>query len=596
MSRTWIASLVVVSSLAGTALKGAERPALEPVEKKFGPPVLWVPGPKAPPVINGTLDDPCWKDARRVTLGFSTGAWWDVPTQKTEARVLADARGVYFAVRCFEAEPKRMVTKGAARKGMVVGADAVEIFLDPDRWRKRYDYFHMIVTPDGKVYRGRGLEPDAWKAAPTVKVGKFDRGWTVEAAVPLEALGLKAGAIPRVWGLNICRQRPELAADMPKAARDAGNKRFDPPMWKLDKPDDYRLAEYTCWAPTYADFCGWPFYSDSRPFHLSERFGHAVLEVGTQDVKPPARLFEVLFRADFDDGKVGPFKDAALADDNFRGPGKCLTFAKGKNRIQFTRPLEDLDDVTILFTCKLDPQRLPVQHVSLTGRAPDGIWCGAERYEIFLPQEEAASRTKFLEEYHKKLYGDGPFRLYDTHADMVRWKPCGGVRKGPGPWAMVEGFFAEPSGGQVRWPGKEWVIVRIRPGLFRRAPQPKQGQKLVPPSQNYPDGLTLGASPRDGFRLDDVVIFRGTDTEPPERVRGVKLRRTGDDVEVSWERAKDNTLTAFYRIYAGKKLVAESHRLKATLKASAVGDAGLTVVAVDLYGNVGLPSVAARIR
>jgi hypothetical protein len=55
-------------------------------------------------------------------------------------------------------------------------------------------------------------------------------------------------------------------------------------------------------------------------------------------------------------------------------------------------------------------------------------------------------------------------------------------------------------------------------------------------------------------------------------------------------RARDNTLTAFYRIYAGKKLVAESVQLKARLKAAAVGEAPLTIVAVDLYGNVSAPS------
>jgi hypothetical protein len=160
---------------------------------------------------------------------------------------------------------------------------------------------------------------------------------------------------------------------------------------------------------------------------------------------------------------------------------------------------------------------------------------------------------------------------------------------------VVEGYFAEPSGGQVRWPGQDWVIVRIKPALFRRAPQPKQGQKLVPLAQNYPDGLTLGASPRDGFRLDDVVVFRGADVEPPERVRGVTVRRDGDDLEVSWERARDNTLTAFYRVYAGQKLVVESHRLTARLRATAVGDAALTVVAVDLYGNTAAPSAPAAV-
>src|SRR5262245_25220683 len=181
MSRTWITCLVIASTLAATELQGAETPVLAEVEKRFGPPVLWVPKPKAPPVIDGKLDDPCWKDARPIALGFSTGAWWTAPSQKTEARVLADDRAVYFAVRCFEAEPERIVASGTPRKGMIVGADAVEFFLDPGRHRQRHDYFHLIVAPNGAVYRGRGLEPDAWKATPTVKVGKFDCGWTVEA-------------------------------------------------------------------------------------------------------------------------------------------------------------------------------------------------------------------------------------------------------------------------------------------------------------------------------------------------------------------------------------------------------------------------------
>jgi hypothetical protein len=583
-----MSSLVVACTLAITAA-AAEDTTLAEVEKRFGPPVLWVPTPPAPPEIDGKLDDPCWKDARPVVLGFSTGAWWDAPSQKTEARVLADRAAVYFAGHCYESEPERVVGTGALRKGMVVGADAVEFFLDPGRRRQRYDYVHLIVTANGTLHRGRGLEPDSQKTTAKVKVGKFERGWTVEASVPLSELGVKPDAVPRIWGLNICRQRPELAADMPKAARAAGNKRFDPPMWKLDAPDKYRLHEYTSWAPTYADFCGWPFYSDSRPFHLTERFGHAVLQVGIQDVAPPPRLFDLLFKSDFDDGATGPFQNAALADDNFRGPGKSLTIAPGKDRLQFARALTDLDDVTILFACKLKAQNLPVQHVSVTGRAPDGIWCGAERYEIFLPPEQAAARSKFLEEYHKEKYGGGPFALYDTHADMVRWKPCGWARKGPGPWSWVEGYFAEPSGGQVRWPGSDWVIVRIRPGLFRRAPQPKQGQRLVPLAQNYPDGLTIAASPRDGFRLDDLIVFRGADVEPPEQVRGVQLRREGDEVVISWQRAKDNTLTAFYRIHAGSKLLAESHQLTARVRGTAVAGP-ITVVAVDLYGNAGRPS------
>lgn len=572
------------------ALGSAEQPAMQLLEKRFGGPVVRVPQPRTPPLLDGDLTEAVWQEATPVLLGHANGAWWDKPSQKTEARILADEKALYFAVRCFESEPERLVPSGDLRKGMILKADAVEFFLDPGHGEQRFGYFHVIVTQGGTIYTARGLEPDGWKGAVTAKVGKFDGGWTVEAAVPLQELGLKAGGIPKVWGLNVCRQRPELAFDMPQAARAAGNTRYDPPMWKLDEPEKYRLAEYTCWSPTLAEFSGWPFYADSRPFHYAERFGHALLEVGTQEVKPPAKVFEVLFQSDFDDGKLDGFKHGVLVDDNFRGPGKALTFADGQNTLALTQPLADLDDVTLLFALKLKEQRLPVQHLSLTALAPDGIWCGAERYEFFLTPAEAESRTKFLQDYHTEKYGAGPFALYDTHADMVRWKPCGRVRPGPGPWAMVEGYFAEPSGGQVRWPGQDWVIVRIRLSVFRRAPQPKQGQRLVPREQNYPNGLLLRANPRDGLRIDDLVIFRGADVEPPAPVAGIQLERQGDEVTVTWNKSRDNTLTAFYRLYAGEKLLLETHRLSAQVPAASVTEATLRLVAVDLYGNASAPA------
>jgi hypothetical protein len=238
----------------------------------------------------------------------------------------------------------------------------------------------------------------------------------------------------------------------------------------------------------------------------------------------------------------------------------------------------------------LHPQRLFV-----IGQAPDGRDCGPERYEFFLTPEAAEARTSMIETAHRKQFGGGTFELYDTHADMLRWKPCGRVKPGPGPWKMVEGFFAEPSACQVRWPGDDWVIVRLRLGTFRRTPGPNMGQRPVPREQNYPDGLILRAEPQTDVRLDDVVIYRGIDREPPERMVGVVAERRGDRLVVSWNRARDNTLTAYYRVYAGEKLLAETHQLTVQVRAVDVGDAALTAVAVDLDGNASLPE-AVEIR
>jgi hypothetical protein len=304
-------------------------------------------------------------------------------------------------------------------------------------------------------------------------------------------------------------------------------------------------------------------------------------------------------RSDFDDGKLGPFEGAAITADNFRGPGKSMTFADGKSSIRLAQALEDVEDVTLVMAYRgmTYGEKLLAgggQHLRISGEAPDGRTCGAERYEIFMQPELARKRTQLLDQGHRDEYKHGPFELYDTHADMVRWKPVGRAIKGPGGWDMVEGYFAEPSPTQVRWTGGDWAIVRIRLSTFRRTPGPNQGQRLVPREQGYPKGLALAANPKDNIRFDDIVLYRGADGEAPEQVTNVKLQRQGDQVEVTWNKARDNTLTACYRIYAGKKLLKETPELTAKLPAGDVGEEGVSIVAVDLEGNASLPSAAAR--
>src|SRR5262249_722235 len=147
------------------SLHAAEAPDLKSFEKQFGKPALLVTKPKTPPVIDGQLDDSCWKEATPITLGYTAGMWWEPPTQKTQARVLDDDEANCFAVRCYESDPERIVQAGVVPKskgGMIEKADAVEIFLDPGWQRKRFEYYHVIVAAGGKVLTGRGLDSDAW--------------------------------------------------------------------------------------------------------------------------------------------------------------------------------------------------------------------------------------------------------------------------------------------------------------------------------------------------------------------------------------------------------------------------------------------------
>ena len=546
--------LALLAGLWSPINAASERAAVPKLRRQFGPPVLWVARPARPPAIDGKLGDEAWQKAQPVALRFLTGRW-EPPTQKTEAKVLADEAAIYVAVTCHEAEPHRVVAAGDRRDGPLWNGDTVELFLDPGHHETRGRYAQVIVNPKGVVADSRNGDA-RWNARLSVAVGTFEGGWAVELAVPMADLGV-AGAIPKVWGLNVNRQRPELGQIAPVRGIRG---HFE----KLKEPHKYREGEDTAWAPTYC-----------RSSHIVQRFGHAVLEAGTVAVKPPERLFEVVFRADFDDGKPGPFENATVVAESFRGPGKCLAPRGGAGTVNFRYSLRDLDDVTLLLALKM-PRNGRLYYY---GRAPDGEQCEADRHEVFMSPQEARQR-KFpaLDDY-------------DTHGSMMAWKSHGRLRKFPGPWAMMTGHFSEPSIGSVMQPGTDWVILRTRLGQFRR--QTSQG--MVPLAQAYPNGLVFHAG-RDPFLIDDFVVYRGIDVEPPARVTGLKAERKAGNVVLTWQRAEDNTLTAYYRVYGEKgEVAAEVNGLSATLDAARVPGRSLFVTALDLQGNESPRSAPVRV-
>ena len=432
---------------AGAVPEG--RPALQTVRRQFGPPAMWVPKPRTPPVIDGKLGDPAWRAARRVALGYVFGGW-ESPSQKTEARVVADKNAIYFAVKCWEAHPGQMRAVGHGELSIRNRGDTVELFLDPKhngkfRYYKRFhNYYHVIVGPDGTTFHRGGPTYGRWKANIAAKSGRFKGGWTVEVAIPMRDLGLTPETIPDVWGLNICRQRPERGVVLPKAARVGGRARFHPPIRPLDEPDKCRQGEYSAWAPTYDDYS----YPNAMPFHHPEYFGHALLEVGARKTPRPKKVFEVLYRSQFDEDKIGPWlvwrpgnpeDKPNLVDESFRGPGKSLTFAPGgPHSMRLNIPLKDLEHVSMIMTFRMTKNG----RLSYYGRAPDNWQCGAHRHDVFMTKEAAAKR-KATKRAGYSLFP--PLNVYHTHADFLAWKPLGRLWKAPGGWALMSGYFSEPT-------------------------------------------------------------------------------------------------------------------------------------------------------
>jgi hypothetical protein len=582
--------LLISSSLATAMMAPVDQrgvPAseveLEAVRKQFGPPVLRVAQPNEPPVVDGQLDDVAWSAADALTLKAAEGGW-TAPSQRTEAHVVADTRAIYVAIRCFEDSPNEIRSAGLDQMRTVNSGDAVELFLDPGHRETFGEYFHLAINPAGTVLTARGDGPGGWSPRLSATAARFDGGWTVEIAIPFVELGLDTGRIPRVWGLNINRQRPELGVVMPTIT--PGTTRYRPQVRPLDKPHLYRDGEYSGWAPTYSAYN----YDDSRPFHHPHRFGHAVLDVGTVDVEPPPRVFEVIYRSDFDRGLTEPFGNGILRDESFRGPGRSYASRPtGVQTLYFRQPLERLEDVMLIMVFRL-PKDGRLYHYA---RTPDGWKCGACRHEFFITPEAAAARK--VDQAGFALFP--ALDLYDMHADKAAWKPWGRLWKGPGPWAMVTGYLSEPSESAVIYPGTDWTILRMRLGEFRRyaGRSPKaptiRGQILVPRDLDYPGGMAFFPAPGP-LIISDLVVFRGADVEPPQPVAGIESKVDGNVLSISWRRAEDNTLTAYYRIYAGNELLAQTSRLETRLPIADIKGRDVSIVGVDLYDNA---STAAKV-
>jgi len=129
--------------------------------------------------------------------------------QPTEARLLYDSKFLYIGARCTEPNMAGIVGNVKERDGKVWLDDCIEILLDTaDAHRICY---HIMVNSLGTVADEICADADrsseAWNVNCPVKTGKTKDAWTLEIAIPFQALGIKP--VPGlVWGVNICRARP----------------------------------------------------------------------------------------------------------------------------------------------------------------------------------------------------------------------------------------------------------------------------------------------------------------------------------------------------------------------------------------------------
>ncbi len=138
---------------------------------------------------------------------------------RTEAWLGYDESFLYILVKCYEPQMESLVARVKPEdkdKMDICQDDAVEIFLDVGRTRKKY--IQILANTNGATNDGLfqiGLPADFHYQTDTrCRLTKEKDFWSILFLIPWEKLtGGRVVAKGEIWGLNICRDRPRPGQD-----------------------------------------------------------------------------------------------------------------------------------------------------------------------------------------------------------------------------------------------------------------------------------------------------------------------------------------------------------------------------------------------
>jgi len=166
----------------------------------------------AKPVIDGKLDDACWREATMAS-GFVSveGEWVE---EQTTGYVTYDDTNLYIAFYCNERFPDkvRAATPKDDFQAMIFRDDLVEFFIDTNH--DQVTYYHFAVNPAGTRYEAfcdlGAAEPvreNKWNPKWDVETSIDADHWIVEARIPFASLETEPPAPGEEWGFNLNRSR-----------------------------------------------------------------------------------------------------------------------------------------------------------------------------------------------------------------------------------------------------------------------------------------------------------------------------------------------------------------------------------------------------
>jgi hypothetical protein len=197
-----LCALLSLLAVAAFRPAGAEDSAVKPsraISPPDAPSGTWsrqriaVAHAEKAPVIDGALDDPCWRDATRA-IGFFRFSGSAPVTEQTEAWIAADDHSLYVAFHCQDSHPELIRSSETQRGGDLYGDDHVTVNIDSQNTRRSVSSF--LVSPIGtqsEEIEGGTAGNITWAGDWKAEAKRTDDGWAAEIAIPFRLLRYPRG-------------------------------------------------------------------------------------------------------------------------------------------------------------------------------------------------------------------------------------------------------------------------------------------------------------------------------------------------------------------------------------------------------------------
>ncbi len=279
------ATFLLLAAGAATAAQQPARPAPAPA----GPPAPTLPATisrddqgratlravrvTTPMRMDGKLDESLYSSVQPAS-GFiqmepSAG---QPASEKTEVWISYDEDNVYVSFRAWESQPERTVVNEMRHdSGNIRQGDSIEFSFDTFRDRRNAILFEansLGGRTEAQSTNERQFNAD-WNPVWTLVAGKFDGGWTIEAAIPFKSIRYSPGTI-QDWGVQARRS----------------NKSKNEISYLTKLPPALGLGRADFSASLYANLVGMEAPPLSRTLELKP---YAIADVTTDNASTPKR-------------------------------------------------------------------------------------------------------------------------------------------------------------------------------------------------------------------------------------------------------------------------------------------------------------------